>query len=201
MGGAKGPQHSLPPPAPLPSPPRPPFTEENGEELEGGRICPRTLGPIEAEHRQENRVSMFPFRPCSEAYRPVAFRKPCSACGLLGPVLGESQPGLVCLTPLQPSPKANHPSFVMGALGSNYNTSTKAKKLRRRPSGELVFAPAGNLGTLNLSACPAQIPSRSCLAQVYRAHVFLLGKGLEGKGSGTVPRHWGRCPLPTLIRL
>lgn len=118
----------LPPPAPLPPPPRPPFTEENGEELEGGRICPRTLGPIEAERGQENRVSMFPFRPCSEAYRPVAFGKPCSACGLLGPVLGESQPGLVCLTPLQPSPKANHPSFVMGALGSNYNTSTKAKR-------------------------------------------------------------------------
>lgn len=85
----------------------------------------------------------------------------------------------------------------MGALGTE---STKAKRSRRARRG-LVLAPAGNLGVLTLSACPAQIPSCSCLARVYRAHVFLPGKDFGGKGSGTVPRHWGRHPLPTLIRL
>lgn len=57
-----------------------------------------------------------------------------------------------------------------------------------------MFTPGGNLGIFNLSAHPAQIPSRSCLALVYQAHVFLLGKVLEGKGRAL--REVARCPLP-----
>lgn len=74
------------------------------------------------------------------------------------------------------------------------------EKGKKGQSGELVFAPGGNLGVLNLSACPARIPSRSCLAQVYRACVFLRGKVLEGRGSRTVPRareKRARCLIST----
>ena len=66
----------------------------------------------------------------------------------------------------------------------------------------LVFTPGRKLGTQNSSACQAQIASRSCLAQVYRACEFLLGKVLEGRSSRTVPQvleRLPRCLLPAPV--
>lgn len=96
----------------------------------------------------------------------------------------------------QPSPKANQPSFLMGALSSSYNKSTKAKRRRRRAKRGAGVCSCWEPGHIELvsSSSPDTI-------------LFLLGTGLSSpcippwqklrrERKRDCPRALGKAPAP-----
>ena len=89
-------------------------------------------------------------------------------------------------------PKGKPPVISDGCPWQQLKQIHQSKeKGKKGQSGELVFAPGGNLGVLNLSSCQAQVPSRSCLAQDVCSSVAKSSKGEE---AGLSPGRWRSLP-------
>lgn len=182
----------------------PDFTNESSEDREGRSTWPRTQSPVEAEPGLEAGhllpssdlpLSIWARGFWEAPFNPMVIPWPVGATVM-------RRLARTCLpNTFAALPKGKPPVISDGCPWQQLKQIHQSKeKGKKGQSGELVFAPGGNLGVLNLSACQAQIPSLSCLAQFYRACVFLRGKVLEGRGSRTVPRaleKLSRCLIST----